>query len=143
MKKIGPSFFYELSASGLAGLPFSWNANGVIIYGAAADGTPMTTEQIARVEAVYAAHDPAAPAPQAVPEVVTKYQAVAVLARHGLLAQVNAFFGAMGATDERRLAWDMSPSVRRDSASTLAAIDALALTAPQADALFIEAAQVE
>jgi len=137
MKSIGPSFFSELQSSGLAGLPFSWSGDGEFLY-----GEDLTDTQRAAVQAVYSAHDPSAPAPQPVPQGVTKYQAVVVLARHGLLSQVNAFFDAMVATDERRLAWEMAPSVRRDSFSTLAAIDALALTGEQADALFVEAGQV-
>jgi len=138
MKPIGPSFVSELQAAGLAGLPFSWSQEGAFLY-----GSDLTETQRAAVQAAYDAHDPSALAPQPVPQVVTKYQAVVVLARHQLLERVNAFFGAMGAADERRLAWEMSPSVRRDSASTLAAMGELALTGAQADALFIEAGQVE
>ena len=57
MKRIGPHFSDELRAAGLVGLPFSWGDDGVIQYDAA-----MLPTQIAAVEAVYAAHDPAAPA---------------------------------------------------------------------------------
>lgn len=53
MKRIGPAFAAEIEAAGLSGLPFGWTPDGQITYGAA-----MTPEQIAAVEAVYAAHDP-------------------------------------------------------------------------------------
>jgi hypothetical protein len=52
-KAIGPTFPAELAAAGLTELPFAWDSDGNILFGSA-----MTTEQIASVEAVYAAHDP-------------------------------------------------------------------------------------
>lgn len=137
-KSIGLSFPSELQAAGLLGLPFSWNENGEVLF---ADG--MTEEQRAAVIAVVRAHDPAAPAPAVVPEAVTKYQACVVLARHGLLGQVNALFDALAADDPRRLAWEMAATVQRRSDSTLAAIVQLGLSEAQADGMFIEAAQVE
>ena len=78
-----------------------------------------------------------------VPQSVTKYQCCVVLARHGLLAQTNAFFAAMASDDTRRLAWEMASTVQRLSASTLEAITHLGLSEAQADAMFIEGAQVE
>lgn len=137
-KSIGLSFPSELQAAGLLGLPFSWNENGEVLF---ADS--MTEEQRAAVMAVVLAHDPTAPAPAAVPEAVTKYQACVVLARHGLLDQVDAFFAAMAASDQRRLAWEMAAAVHRDSESTLSAIAHLGLSEAQADSMFIEGAQVE
>ncbi|CAB3955807.1 hypothetical protein LMG7053_04811 [Achromobacter ruhlandii] len=83
------------------------------------------------------------PTPPIVPASVTKYQACVVLARHQLLAQTSAFFSNMGADDPRRLAWEMAATVHRHSASTLDAIQHLGLSASQADAMFVEAAQVE
>jgi len=137
-KRIGPSFVSELEAAGLIGLPFSWQPDGVIIY-----GEDLTVEQRAILDAVVAAHDPTAPAPVPVPEAVTKYQACVVLARHGLLAQVNAFFDALPADDPRRLAWEMAGAVQRHSDSTLDAAGHLGLSAAQVDSMFIEAGQVE
>lgn len=55
MKNIGPTFSAELSAAGLLGLPFAWASDGALTF-----GDTMTAEQIAAVEAVYLAHDPAA-----------------------------------------------------------------------------------
>jgi hypothetical protein len=52
-KRIGPSFYDELVAAGLAGLPFSWNSDGAFIF-----SDEMTAAQISGVQAVYAAHDP-------------------------------------------------------------------------------------
>lgn len=50
---IGTSFADEIRRAGLGGLPFSWGGDGSFQFGAA-----MTPEQIAAVQAVYAAHDP-------------------------------------------------------------------------------------
>ncbi|RSE80877.1 hypothetical protein EGU64_20800 [Achromobacter denitrificans] len=127
-----------MEAAGLIGLPFSWQPDGLIIY-----GDDLTDEQRATLDGVVAAHDPTAPAPVAVPEAVTKYQACVVLARHALLSQVNAFFDALAIDDPRRLAWEMAAAVHRRSESTLSAIAYLGLSETQADGMFIEAAQVE
>lgn len=56
MKNIGPSFFDEIKAAGLVGLPFTWNASGALNF-----DPSMTSAQVASVQSVYAAHDPAAP----------------------------------------------------------------------------------
>lgn len=53
MKTIGPSFFDEIKAAGLAGLDFAYGADGAFVF-----DPRMTPEQIAAVEAVYAAHEP-------------------------------------------------------------------------------------
>ncbi|MFY2599453.1 hypothetical protein ACOTHJ_21230 [Achromobacter xylosoxidans] len=144
---IGPSFVSEIVAAGLANLAvengssegnFSWRSDGTLIFGAA-----MTPEQIAAVQAIYDVHDPTAPAPVAAPETVTKYQCCVILARYKLLTLTSAFFSNMAADDPRRLAWEMAATVHRHSASTLDAIQHLGLSASQADAMFIEAAQVE
>lgn len=134
----GPSFESELAAAGLLGLPFVWYADGTVSY-----GDDLTAEQRAALDTVVAAHDPTAPAPVVVPEIVTKYQACIVLARHDLLSQVNDFFGGLAADDPRRLAWEMAATVQRHSESTTAAIAHLGLTEEQADAMFVEGAAVE
>jgi hypothetical protein len=56
IKQIGPSFYDEIVAAGLVGLPFSWSADGTIIF-----DPLMTAAQIASVESVYAAHNPDTP----------------------------------------------------------------------------------
>jgi hypothetical protein len=50
---IGPSFAAELAAAGLAGLPFSWGADGEFTFAPRVGGTEQ-----ASILAVYAAHDP-------------------------------------------------------------------------------------
>lgn len=149
MNIIGPSFYSELAAAGLSDLPISWSPGGVNfgdvvnLDGTVTQNPALSPESRAAIEAVVAAHDPTAPATVAVPESVTKYQACVVLARHGLLGQVNAFFDALAADDPRRLAWEMAAAVHRHSESTLSAIAHLGLAAAQVDGMFIEAAQVE
>lgn len=149
MNIIGPSFYSELAAAGLSDLPISWSPGGVNfgdvvnLDGTVTQNPALSPESRAAIEAVVAAHDPTAPATVAVPESVTKYQACVVLARQGLLGQVNAFFGAMAADDQRRLAWEMAATVQRHSASTRDAAAHLGLSAADADAMFIEAAAVE
>lgn len=55
MKIIGANFFNEITAAGLAGLPFSWTAHGVTFM------PEMTPAQVSLVNAVLAAHNPDAP----------------------------------------------------------------------------------
>lgn len=55
-KQIGPSFYDELLAVGLVGLPFAWNADGTIVFDPA-----MTAVQTAAVETVYENHNPSTP----------------------------------------------------------------------------------
>jgi hypothetical protein len=50
---IGPTFAKELQAAGLTGLPFSWGDDGTFAY-----DESMTSDQIAAVQAVFAAHVP-------------------------------------------------------------------------------------
>src|ERR1700722_14001906 len=59
-KAIGSDFVNELNRAGLIGLPFSWSPDGTITF-----GSTMTQDQINAVEAVYAAHDPTTPDPNA------------------------------------------------------------------------------
>jgi hypothetical protein len=57
-KAIGPGFATELKAAGLLGQHFSWQPDGTLEF--FADTPPAI---VAAVQAVYAAHDPAAAAP--------------------------------------------------------------------------------
>lgn len=52
-KPIGPSFYDELAAAGLAGAPFAWSASGEFLFDEA-----MTEAQRDLVKQVYEAHDP-------------------------------------------------------------------------------------
>lgn len=56
--KIGPSFYNDLIAAGLTGLPFSWTPEGVDLSDPA-----LTKKQIADIQKVVAAHDPTKPDP--------------------------------------------------------------------------------
>lgn len=59
MKPIGPSFPYELDAAGIVDRRFSWGTDGVIQF------DPLVPQAVRdAVLAVYAAHDPARPAPE-------------------------------------------------------------------------------
>lgn len=134
----GPSFVSELTNAGLLGLPFVWYPDGTVTY-----GEGLSSELRSAIDAVVAAHDPERPEPPMVPESVTKYQCCVVLARHGLLRRVNDFFQAMQDDDQRRLAWEMAPSVQRHSTSTLDAAAHLGLSIQQTDAMFLEAMLVD
>lgn len=50
---IGPNFSNEIAAAGLGGLPFSWGPDGLH------DTSQLTAAQLASLEAVLAAHNPA------------------------------------------------------------------------------------
>lgn len=77
-KAIGPTFGAEIEAAGLAGLAFSWTADGLLTFGDA-----ISAEQRAAIEAVYAAHNPATQAPAAVS--VTVDQLAALLVSKGTI----------------------------------------------------------
>jgi hypothetical protein len=136
MKPIGPTFPVELKAAGLLGLPFVWGSDGGISFNAA-----MTPEQIAAVEAIYAAHDPELPLIE-VPNAVTMRQARLALLQAGMLTAVNDAVAAMpgDAGAAARIEWEYSQEVQRDKALVLSLAPALGLTDAQLDALFITAA---
>jgi hypothetical protein len=50
--KIGPTFPLDLKEAGVAGLPFSWDLDGLV------DISQLTPEQLKAVNAVLAVHDP-------------------------------------------------------------------------------------
>ncbi len=70
MKAIGPTFPHELKAANLLGLPFSWAEGGHLRF-----DESMTPEQVAAVQAVYAAHDPEAPQPASALEQIRAIEA--------------------------------------------------------------------
>lgn len=136
MKTIGPSFATELRAVGLLGLPFAWSEDGTITF-----NDDMTPTQRNAVQAAYAAHNPEAPAPAAVPKAVTMRQARLALLQAGKLTAVNdAVAGMQGAAGEAaRIEWEYSQEVQRDKALVLALAPVLGLSEAQLDALFIAA----
>jgi hypothetical protein len=62
---IGPALASEIEAAGLAGKPFSWDAEGVTV------GSEMAEDDVVTLMAVLLAHDPERPAPVPVPDRVT------------------------------------------------------------------------
>jgi len=145
VKKLGPSFFYELQEAGLSGLQFSWNNSGSILY-----GPDLTDEERARIEAAVQAHDPnaEAPEPAVVPSVVSRWQgreAMRVTA-YGDLAIEDGGVSLFDATeallarpetpDYYRVAWDEIQQFEIDSPVLLAIADELGLAAADLVALF-------
>jgi hypothetical protein len=59
MKRIGDHFHKELLAAGLAGLPFSWNPDGLVLF-----DEKFPEDQRDAVMQVFEAHDPDAPPPK-------------------------------------------------------------------------------
>jgi hypothetical protein len=137
MKPIGPSFSAELKAAGLLNLAFSWGEDGAISF-----GEEMTPQQIAGVQAVYAAHDPDLPAPVEVPKAVTMRQARLALLAQGMLGQIDAAIDSLPSPqkEEARIEWEYSQEVQRDKPLVLNLAPALGLDSAQLDALFIAAA---
>lgn len=146
MKDLGPSFFSELQAAGLAGLPFSWNASGVILY-----GPDITAEERAAIDAVILAHDPSAPAPEPepdVPEVVSRFQGREAMHQtpHGEVSLFEAAEGVLARPDTPamyRRAWDDLQEFHRDSEMLNAVAAALELGSNDLDALFILAGSIK
>ena len=90
-KTIGPHFIAELQAAGLVGLPFTWGEDGAIQF-----DPRMTQPQRDAVLAVYAAHNPATPAPTPqrdldIADARAKAQAVVA----GGLPELKAFVAAL------------------------------------------------
>lgn len=142
MKNIGPSFVAELQAAGLLGLPFSWSDDGEFIFGSGI--TPLNIEA---VQAVYESHDPKAPAPPPVPEVVSRFQGREAMQRtaHGdgtLFEAAEVLLADPSTPAMYRRAWDDLQEFRRDSEMLAVISGMLGLTAAQVDALFILAASI-
>src|ERR1700694_4735954 len=103
--KIGPTFYGELLAAGLAGLPFSWGDDGVV-----QGRQNLTALQNAALDQVIAAHEPNK---QLVPPVVSMLQARLALLGAGLLDRVNA---AVAAADQAtQISWEFATEGHRAS----------------------------
>jgi hypothetical protein len=88
MKAIGETFGNELQVAGLAGLPFSWGADGTFQF-----DDRMTQAQIDAVNAVYAAHDPTAtlaPPPDSLSDLVTTLLNKGILESADLPVSISA-----------------------------------------------------
>lgn len=150
--RIGPTFAAEIIAAGLMGLPFAWGPDGVT-YDAS-----LSDEDRARVEAVLAAHDPDAAAPEPVPDAISDRQFAQALADLGVISRAEALaFVKRGEVptdlqtkidlipdEEERFAVDMQVSgatiFERSHPSTVTLADALGWTSAQMDTLWRSAA---
>lgn len=74
---------------------------------------------------------------------VSSVQAIAALKNFGYLASVQAIMAGLPADDLTRVAWERSPTVRRDSPTTIALAAALGLTEANLDTLFNYASNVK
>ena len=77
-----------------------------------------------------------------IPQVVSRFQAKAVLAGAGLLDTVEAMMSDPDTPIVARLAWQDALEFRRDSPTILTMAASLELTPAQVDGLFIAAAQI-
>lgn len=152
--RIGPTFAAEIIAAGLMGLPFAWGPDGVT-YDAS-----LSNENRARVEAVLAAHDPDAAAPEPVPDEISDRQFAQALADLGVISRAEALAfvkrgevpAALQAAidaipgEEERFAADMQVSgattFERQHPSTLALAQALGWSDAQMDDLWRRAADL-
>lgn len=86
--------------------------------------------------------EPAPPAP-AVPNTVSRYQALAALMQAGLLDAVTAWAHDPGTDPLHKLAFDTATEFARTSATLAAGATALGWTGEQLDALFVTASKIE
>ena len=86
---------------------------------------------------------PAAVVADAVPQIVSKFQAKAALMGAGLLAQVEQMMADPAADALAVLAWTEAQEFRRSSPTVAAMAGALGLDAAALDALFTTAAGIE
>lgn len=84
---------------------------------------------------------PAPELPNAVPQSVTRFRALAALHAAGLLAQVEAVVSTLDPLAQ--LAWDEAATYRRDSPILLAVARQIGLTGQQVDDLFRQAAALQ
>ncbi len=139
MKKIGPSFAYEMTQAGLNGLPVAWNEGD---EGALFFGDDITEQQRAAVLAVLDAHDPTKPAPQIVPSQVTASQGGIALIYFGLMDAVQAVVDAPDTPATHKWAWARATTWERDSPSFNYFADRAGITEQQKDELFVFAGAV-
>lgn len=117
--EIGPSFASECEAAGLAGLPFSIDATGVLL------APSLTADQVERIEAAIAAHDPSKPAPAPAPTSCTRLGLMRAFSELGLWPQVKAFIAG---DETRQEQWDLATTLKLSDPIMVAAIQAFALS---------------
>lgn len=77
------------------------------------------------------------------PSVISRFQAKAVLLRHGLLDEVEAYATATNTNPLVKLAWNEAVEVKRNSLMVMNIAIILDLSQSQLDNLFAEAATIE
>ena len=86
--------------------------------------------------------DPYVPPPTPIPQTVTRFQALAVLAAGGYLSTIRTYIATLGENDITRLAWESASEWERTSPTLAALATMLGLSDAQVDDLFIAASQV-
>lgn len=84
-----------------------------------------------------------APPPPAVPQTVTRFQALAALHLAGKLTAVQAIMAAPETDMIAKLAWENARDFERNSPTLLMLASAIGMTSQDLDALFTAAAQIE
>ena len=80
--------------------------------------------------------------PPPIPQTVTRFQALAVLAAGGYLDTVRTYIATLDQDNVQRLAWENATNWERSSPTLNALAQMLGLTDAQVDDLFVAAAQV-
>jgi len=86
--------------------------------------------------------DPYVPPPPPIPQSVTRFQALAVLAAGGYLDTIRTYIATLDQNNVQRLAWENAADWERSSPTLNALAQMLGLTDTQVDELFVAAAQV-
>jgi hypothetical protein len=86
--------------------------------------------------------EPYVPPPPPIPQSVTRFQALAILAAGGYLDTVHTYIDTLPRSNITRLAWENAADWERTSPTLNALAAMLGLTDAQVDQLFIAAAQV-
>jgi hypothetical protein len=86
--------------------------------------------------------EPYVPPLPAVPQSVTRFQALAVLAAGGYLPTIRTYIATLDQNNVQRLAWENAADWERSSPTLNALATMLNLTSTEVDALFVAAAKV-
>ena len=86
--------------------------------------------------------EPYVPPPPPIPQSVTRFQALAVLAAGGYLPTIRTYIATLGEDNITRLAWESASEWERTSPTLNALATMLGLTDTEVDDLFVAAAQV-
>ena len=86
--------------------------------------------------------EPYVPPPPPIPQSVTRFQALAILAAGGYLDTVRTYINTLDPNNVQRLAWENAADWERSSPTLNALAAMLGLTDAQVDDLFVAASQV-